>query len=705
MGRRMRLCCWVKRVTLIGCVMMVGRTLCAPYSIVLSNDAKPWERAAAADLDKYLKLRLGENVLTVGDACSVVFYVGDTSKAGENGMLSTQMKEDSWCVRSFGGDVIVNGGGTRGVRYAVSHFLEDCCGVRWWSETEEDVPRASALKLPKLTMSGVPAFLYRDIWRSPDRAYASSELAIRRRLNRNGDVPFTAVCGGSFDYGPPAHAHTFNRYVPWEKYGKDHPEWFSLVDGKRCGGDDFTTGGQLCLTHPGLKEMFVSQLLAHIARGDAAADAAGIPHPRLYDVSMNDNKRCCQCESCRNAAEKYGMSGVYLRFVNDLAAEVAKTHADVFLTMLAYYYTEEPPKGGVRAADNVVVKLCNTRANMTVSLLHEDNRLFRDLVDAWAACAKHLFVWDYDITYTDDSMGYPFPSELHYADKFRYFAEHHVTGLFWEQEFAYRTDLPDLKYYLKSQLAEDPCRDYDKLLKRTFDEYFGPKAGPHVLAARRRLAEASRKNNGSLEWFPTLNHFNHLRDEDLEFLQCEYDAAIAAAGENDAVKRRLWLSRQGIDRLRVRRARMMRREKGKWVLDPSGYGLYGKASTLLVDDPDAQSEKAVRIALDDGKYKLPLVVAYYDAVSKKTLLRHLQKTPPVSSGYEWVRAGSFRAANNGYVYLTDQWTVQAHLPSADLVDREFELWVSMRFEKDAVFIGRIELRDVVRKRLDERETP
>ena len=686
-------------LVVVGILSAAGASIGATWSIDVPESARPWERAAAQDLETYLELRLGRNGISVDGVSPVVFHVGDTPMAKDRGVLSSQLKEDEWLVRSFGGDVVVNGGGTRGVRYAVSRFLEDCCGIRWWSETEEDVPRASSLKLPKLELSGRPKFLYRDIWRSLERPVASSALAVRRRLNRNGDVPFTAACGGSFDYGPPMHAHTFNYYVPWERHGKDHPEWFSLVDGKRCGGNDFTKGGQLCLTHPGLRDMFVSQLLEHVARGDAEAEAAGVPHPRLYDVSMNDNKQHCQCTNCTKAAERYGISGVYVRFVNDLAAEVAKTHPDVMLTTLAYYFTEDPPKGGVRAADNVVIKLCNTRANMTVSLLHEDNRVFRELVDAWSKCAKNLFIWDYDITYTEDSQGYPFPSELHYADKFRYYAEHHVTGLFWEQENLYRTDLAEIKYYLKCRLAEDPYLDYGKLLERTFNEYFGPKSGPHVLAARRRLAEASQKNRGFLRWFPQLNQFNHLRGEDLSFMQREYDAARTAAPDDSccAERRRIWRARLGLDRLADRRARMMHRDRGKWVLDPSGYGLYGKEKTVLIDDPQAPSEKAVRIALDGDKYRLPLVVAYYDAGADKSVLRHLRKDPPVASGYGWFKAGKFRAADNGYVYFTDQWTVQSHLPCADLVGKEFELWVLARFEKDAVLIGRVELRDVVQK--------
>ena len=51
--------------------------------------------------------------------------------------------------------------------------------------------------------------------------------------------------GGYFQYG--AYGHTFYRLLPVEKYLDTHPEYFSLVKGKRQGGND---SGQLCLTNP-----------------------------------------------------------------------------------------------------------------------------------------------------------------------------------------------------------------------------------------------------------------------------------------------------------------------------------------------------------------------------------------------------------------------------------------------------------------------
>ena len=92
------------------------------------TNPKAWEKTAVEELDHYLGLCLGGNRLTVDGQDGVVFHVGDTEFAKKNGLVGFQ--DEEWCVKSFGHDVALVGGGTRGTLYAVYHFLEDQCGVR-----------------------------------------------------------------------------------------------------------------------------------------------------------------------------------------------------------------------------------------------------------------------------------------------------------------------------------------------------------------------------------------------------------------------------------------------------------------------------------------------------------------------------------------------------------------------------------------------
>ena len=230
---------------------------------VISPDApKPYEVTAAKELGTYLGKCVPSGKVTVGGgrgatALPAVFHVGDTALARAKGLAAVEIDEDRWIIRSFGKDIVLVGGGSRGTLYAVSHFLEDFCDVRWWSDREEDAPVRDSLALPALDVSGKPAFRYRSIHRSRNRAESDPRLAIRRRLNSNGLVPIPAEWGGGMEYGPPDHAHTFDMYLPWSKYGKEHPEWYSLIGGRRIGGQ---LDGQLCLSNPDLKAAFLGDM-------------------------------------------------------------------------------------------------------------------------------------------------------------------------------------------------------------------------------------------------------------------------------------------------------------------------------------------------------------------------------------------------------------------------------------------------------------
>ena len=668
------------------------------FTVTVPDAAKPWEKTAAADLAAYLVRRLGSAALTAGGETGLRFHVGDTEFAAGKGLSSAAFADEEWTVRQFGRDVVVNGGGTRGCLYATYHFLEDLCGVRFWSEMEEDVPGPSALALGKIDLKGKPAFAYRDIYRTLKEAVSQSKVAIRRRLNRNGDVKVPMDLGGAFDYGSPRHCHTFDSYVPWKTLGKTTPELFSEVKGERCGGQDFKTGGQLCLSNPEVKDRVIAGVRKALADSAKAAAEGNRAAPRLFEVSMNDNKRYCRCPECQAAYDRSSISDVYFGFYNSVAAAVAEERPDAFVTTLAYYETEELPKTDLTIRDNLLVKLCNTRANKAVSILHPDNKVFRDLIAGWGRKAKHLFIWDYAITYTADSSGFPFPSEFFYGDKFAFYRTNRVAGVFIEQESPHKTDLFDIKYYMMTKFMEDPFQDADRLLARTCDEYFGPEAGPHVYAVRRRLLDAARRNKGYLTWFPQISMFNFIRAADLEFMLAEFAAAEKATDDGRA-HRRLKYAKAGLVRLAERRDGMVRKcgpdADGKffWEFNPAKFGLYGKARTQLLKDPKAKGGLAVRIDTAAKGCELPFRWGYYDQKAKKTLAQGKVPEVPDDGAYHLVDVETVTIPENGYLYLTKDWLVQSHLPSPDFAGQRHRIRVSVRRDGRYLWVDRVVFAD------------
>ena len=739
------------RNLLFGFWLLILATVSAQtYRIAGPAAPLPHEATAMQELRDYLARRLNGD-LVVGGQKDIVFQVGDTALAKANNLLSTQLPEEQWHIKSFGNQILLNGGGTRGALYAVYHFLEDFCDIHWWSEFEDYVPAPSALELPALDKSGKPAFLYRDLYRTHYPA-DKVQFAIRIRLNRSGDVPIPAAFGGSFNYGPPYHCHTFDKYVPAAQHLESNPEFFSLCDGQRVGGQ---TQGQLCLTNEALKPIFLNSLLEYIRQGEEKAKAEGVPAPRIYDVSQNDNRKHCECDKCMAFVEKHEHSGLYLTFINWLAGEVAKVHPQVYISTLAYHYSEPPPKGGIRAAANVVVKLTDTLTNQAASILEEENKVFKEFVEQWKNYADHLFIWDYAITFTRGVTGFPFASEFYYGDLYRHYRANNVSGVFWEHENPHMADMYELKIFLESKLFEDPDLDVNGLINLFMDRYYGA-AGPHILAYRRLVDDARKRNGGLVRWFPNIASFKFLTDADIAAAHAIFEQAEAAVRGDALLFSRVRRARNGLDRLTCKRqgATLCYRAKDgttkniKSLLDARGaaqrlqeswpawveryasarksameavdaelarftapdlppgpvpesfqgrsfydfnagyFENYAPKAISFVADPESPCGHAFRTTVQESHYyNLPFVIGFYDQGARKGLAMKTFEEPPQKQGYNWYELGKVTIPKDGYVYTSRAWTTKLQTGLPELIGNTYDIWVSAKLSGPQFYPG------------------
>ena len=96
-----------------------------------------------------------------------------------------------------------------------------------------------------------------------------------------------------------------------EKYFKEHPEWYSLIGGKRTHHH-----GQLCLTSEAMRRELTDNALALLRRSPGAG---------IISISQNDCQGNCQCEKCKAVDEEEGApSGLMIRFVNAVAEQIEK---------------------------------------------------------------------------------------------------------------------------------------------------------------------------------------------------------------------------------------------------------------------------------------------------------------------------------------------------------------------------------------------
>ena len=247
------------------------------YQIVIPANPKITEKTAKAELEKYMKQCVSK--LFVGNDEIRTIYVGDTSEALFEGIERKNMKEDSFIIRKIGKNIIINGGGTRGVIYGIYDFLENVCGVRFLTQLVTYIPPKGDVKISSVDKKFDFLFPMRDIFIAGKKQLPldDGKFAMSRGMSRDGERPIAAKFGGGFDYGPPYFFHTYDRYIPASKYLKTHPHYFSLRDGKRYGGQ---TKGQLCMTNPELKKFFLSLILDNIKKTTAQAKKEGRAIPR-----------------------------------------------------------------------------------------------------------------------------------------------------------------------------------------------------------------------------------------------------------------------------------------------------------------------------------------------------------------------------------------------------------------------------------------
>jgi hypothetical protein len=517
-----------------------GRAL---VPIRIGSEAGEPERTAARELAAYLqKITGAEFAIESGSGPGPSIEIGSTDAIRAGGLDTGALGPEEWIVRRVDDRLWLTGGAPRGTLYAVYRFLEDDLGVRWWTPWDESVPRRKRLRVGALDRRGEPLFGYRDITdvRGP---YG---FAARNRLNGNYSG-LNEDWGGSLRYGPPFHTHTFDRRVPSASWFERHPEFFSEIAGLRFGGE-----AQWCLTNAALLELVERDLRESIAEGARAAAARGESRPLYFDVSQNDWSRPCECSTCAAVvAEEGGQSGPLIRFVNRLAERLAEDHPEIRLTTLAYHYSVAPPRR-TKPADSVVVRFTSLhQQDYARPLSAPSNAEVRSLLRGWTEIAPHVQVWDYRVTFHVDG-DLPRADHEWIGERFRFYADLGVDGLFVQTEFADVADMRDLEVWLTAKLLEDPYRDDAALTREFLRGYYGRAAAP-IAAWLAELSRAVGATDVRLGHSPAAGAFEWLDPYLLERGQRRFDAAERRVAGNPELLARVRGARVALDRATLAR--------------------------------------------------------------------------------------------------------------------------------------------------------
>jgi hypothetical protein len=434
------------------------------YRIVIDNRASASEKWAASELQHWLQKVSGiklpiEN--TGGTSSGPGIWVGYNDMI-RNFITTTRpdSTDESFTWFNAGSDVIINGGSQRGTMYGVMSFLENEMGCRWYTTGVAVAPEKAEYSFERLAHSEKPGIRVRN-----DFYFEAFNPIWAARNRMNGTLGFdktTPQPGGTENYWS---VHTFYPLMPPAEFYEKHPEYYSLIDGKRI-----HERAQLCLTNPDVLKIITERIKKQMREN---------PEYLIYDVSQNDWYNPCQCNECQKIVKQEGAeAGIVIWFVNQVAEAVEKDFPNKFIGTLAYQYTRTPPKN-IKPRNNVVVRLCSIECCFSHDFeTCPENQSFLADLKGWSAISPHLYIWDYVVNFSHYIMPYPNFNVL--QSNIKTFQQNHAIGIMEQAAYQSRGgEFAELRAYLISKLLWNPDCNVENVINDFMYGFYG-RAGQFV---------------------------------------------------------------------------------------------------------------------------------------------------------------------------------------------------------------------------------
>ena len=455
------------------------------FVIVVPDGATAVEKFAANELAGELSKCLGKKPDIIVETDDVGncgssparLYVGAT-KAAKATRGGKSWETDGVFLKSIEGGVVLDGEPTRAPIYAVDIYLEKYCGVRWWTSDTAHYPKLDAVPTEGIELEYAPQFKYRETYYLDGfdplfkvRSKGNFTSQTRFLLSELKFIP--PEMGGNhrlyFFEGRQSAYHSFFEILPPKVYFEKHPEWYSLVNGKR-------EAKQLCLANEEMKAEYIKETLRRL-REDSSVD--------FIQVSQNDCGGYCECDRCKAMMDEDGgvPSGPYLRFANDVAEAVEKEFPSVRIDTFAYQFTRKAP-AKTRARHNVVVRVCDISCYfarpLTDPLPPREATFVKDLQDWKRVAGGNLFLWDYLANFQGYMLPHPNISVM--APNIRLFAANGAVGVFEQGDaLCSAGSFATLRHYVVSHLLWNPNDDEKRLIDEFFAGYYGKSAAPILI--------------------------------------------------------------------------------------------------------------------------------------------------------------------------------------------------------------------------------
>lgn len=437
-----------------------------------------------------------------------------------------------------------------GTRYAVTTFLEEKLGVRylWPGELGKVVPRRETIAVadfqhrytPRLAQRRIRSMGYHDrVQVGLDRLgfkkedYERLRAEAQRTQAESPDWFDWQRLGGSLNL---SGGHAFSQL--WERYGKDHPEWFALQpDGSRDQSRN-PDRARLCKSNPDLIAAIAKEKIDELTRNPGQLGVAIGPN----DGGRTSFCNCPKCEALDSAKgrkvllwdfskgaqrdfEHVSLTDRMVYFWNAIAEQVAKVHPDRYLVVDSYSAYAAPPVER-KLHPNLVVRFAPLG-------YHDDEYRQESLSDweGWSRGAKQIYFRP-NLMLLGRRDGLPLVYIHKFGEDFRKLSNSGMMGTDFDA-CCHNWATQGLNYYVVARLHWNPEQKVDDLV----DDYCRAGFGPAAPAVRRyfdRLEAvmneaAAKKLKASAAFTP----------EAIAGQRMELDAARKEAASDAVVARRL----------------------------------------------------------------------------------------------------------------------------------------------------------------------
>ena len=466
------------------CVGPSGRTGADDRVRPLFEDGRTaWVVVVPDNPSKYMQYAAGELAGTLKKISGATFGVVEAANAPRRNMLrltsaNREDLHDEFSVKAKPGEVTFWGNTQRGTLFAVYAFLRERLDARWYwpGESGEFLPKLARFDVEPWEKEWKPFFKTREfsicsIWRHrhPDTEHWFPKVFLNCGIQ-------SPEIREEIDYVRRTSGHHISLPVTMkarQKLFDEHPDWFSLLNGKRD-----IKGITGCWSNEGYYHYLVSNLVQRIRDNRAV----------LANFFVADIIPRCQCPECTKDPDR---SARWWNYYEKLIHGIRKEIPGMQFAGLAYQEYRAIPGIKVKELDHVDYCQYNrcyyhTLGDTNCAMNARSMKEFR----GWAAQAP-LGLYGYEFDVFDRPVMRPLWRVI--ADEMRTFRDMNLKRVKTE----YSVDLNRLKVYAKhpplprsqiGQLASrlayyawamaafDPSLDMDALVDDFCRHVYGPAA-------------------------------------------------------------------------------------------------------------------------------------------------------------------------------------------------------------------------------------